>query len=234
MKLFAVQSELRALGSDSVAHSAKRYIKTGKGQYGENDRFIGVRVPVIRSLAKRHANLSLPDMLSILKSEFHEERLLALIMMVHRFSKSTTAEQKQIYNAYLKHTRYINGWDLVDSSAYQIVGAYLFDKDRGKLRQLAESGSLWERRIAIVATYQFIKHDQFQDTLDVAEKLLTDKEDLIHKAVGWMLREVGNRDRAVEENFLARHYRAMPRTMLRYAIEKFAESDRQAYLIGKK
>jgi len=230
MKLSNPQKALRKLADPSVAKASQRFIKTGKGEYGEGDKFIGVRVPTIRAIAKQHRELSVKAVMPILHSPFHEERLLALIMLVHLFDKGSDAKRSEVYKNYLANTQYINGWDLVDSSAHQIVGGHLLDKKRSKLDTLSNSKMLWERRISIIATYHFIKHDQFDDTLRLAENLLDDEEDLMHKAVGWMLREVGNRDRAVETRFLDKHYKTMPRTMLRYAIEKFDEQQRQHYL----
>ena len=234
MKPAAAQQELRKLADPAIAEHSSRFFKTGKGEYGEGDQFLGVRVPQVRKLAKKHRSLELPAILRILKSPYHEERLLALIMLVNRFERAKENDRKEIYNTYLDNTDYVNGWDLVDSSAHQIVGGYLFDKDRKILSVLAGSGSLWERRISIISTYRFIKRDQYADTLNISRLLLKDKEDLIHKAVGWMLREVGNRNREVEEEFLLKHYKSMPRTMLRYAIEKFNKDERMQYLKGDK
>jgi len=230
MKLSEPQTALRKLADPTVAKAAQRFIKTGKGEYGEGDKFIGVRVPTIRTIAKQHRDLSIEQVIKILHSRYHEERLLALIMLVHLFDRGSLAQKSGVYKNYLANTQYINGWDLVDSSAHQIVGGYLLDKKRSKLDTLSTSGLLWERRISIIATYHFIKQNQFDDTLRIAEKLLQDEEDLMHKAVGWMLREVGNRDRKVEIGFLDKHYKTMPRTMLRYAIEKFDNKLRQHYL----
>jgi len=230
MKLNAPQTALRKLADPDVAKAARRFIKTGKGEYGEGDKFIGVRVPTIRAIAKQHIDLSIEQVIRILHSPYHEERLLALIMLVQLFNMGSPAKRSKVYKNYLANTQYINGWDLVDSSAHQIVGGYLLDKKRSKLDTLSNSDMLWERRISIIATYHFIKQNQFDDTLRIAGKLLKDKEDLMHKAVGWMLREVGNRDRKVEMSFLDKHHKTMPRTMLRYAIEKFDNKLRQHYL----
>ncbi len=234
VKAIDLQREFRALGDREVAQKSLRFFKTGAGQYGEGDQFLGIRVPVLREFAKQHKGLSLSQIQKILRSQYHEERLLALIMLVSRFEKAIEQHRAEIYEMYLKNTKYINNWDLVDSSAYQIVGGYLMDKSRKILVQLSSSNNLWERRIAIMSTYRFIKNKDYGDTLTISEKLLNDKEDLIHKAVGWMLREIGNRDKGVEEAFLAKYYQTMPRTMLRYAIEKFDEDDRQLYLSGQK
>lgn len=226
-------SALKELGDPERADHSRRYFKTGKGEYGEGDIFLGIRVPEVRSCARRFRETSLEDVLELLKSPYHEARLLSLFMLVARYSKAGDAEKSTIYQAYLDNTRYVNNWDLVDSSASYIVGDYLLERNRKILYRLARSKSLWERRISIISTSRFIRDDDFSDTLAISELLLHDREDLIHKAAGWMLREVGNRDMAVEEAFLARHYREMPRTMLRYAIEKFPEKKRQAYLKGR-
>lgn len=233
MSISSIQKELRKSADTSIAANNNRFFKTGKGEYGEGDIFLGVRVPTIRSVAKKHKDAPVAEILGILKSEYHEERLLALIMLVNLFSKSDDVNKKTIYKAYLANTEFINGWDLVDSSAHQIVGGYLLNNSRGKLLSLAKSKSLWERRIAIISTYHFIKRDEYKDTLKLSKLLINDDEDLIHKAVGWMLREVGNRDRSIEEHFLLEHYQIMPRTMLRYAIEKFDPAVRKQYLKGE-
>lgn len=223
---------LRRLADPQIAEHSQRFFKTGPGQYGEGDLFLGIRVPVLREQAKRFKDAPLVEVQSLLKSPFHEERLCALLLLAQKFSQSNPAHQKAIYELYLNNTRYINNWDLVDLSAYWIVGAWLMDKDRRTLYTLAHSKSVWERRIAIIATFHFIKDRQFADTLAIAALLLTDREDLMHKAVGWMLREVGKRDLTQEIEFLNAHYRQMPRTMLRYAIEKFPENERLKYLKG--
>lgn len=209
------------------------FFKTGPGGYGEGDRFIGLTVPQVREVVKLAAEASPKVVSSLLKSPIHEERLTALLIWVRQFAKGDEAQREAIYRSYLEHTRWINNWDLVDTSARDIVGAWLADKDRKVLYALAKSASLWERRIAIVATFYFIREEEFQDTLAISEMLLEDEEDLMHKATGWMLREVGKRDQAAMEGFLVKHQRCMPRTMLRYAIEKLPEGRRQAYLQGK-
>ena len=206
------------------------FMKTGPGQYAEGDLFLGVRVPAIRKIAREFRSMSLADLKTLLASKWHEERLLALVILAHQFARGSDAERSAIYRLYLASTDRINNWDLVDVSAPLIVGAHLFDRDRAILHRLAKSRSLWERRIAIVATQHFIRARQFGDTLAIAEQLLSDEHDLIHKATGWMLREVGKRDRGALEQFLAKHAHAMPRTMLRYAIELFPQSVRRRYL----
>lgn len=218
-----IKAHMKKLGSKKIATHSQRFFKTGPGEYGEGDKFLGIRVPVTRKVARKYRGLSLQLVLELLKSEYHEERLLALFMLVDLFKRGNEEEQKKVYHAYLGHTDTINNWDLVDGSAHQIVGGYLADRDKKPLYKLAKSRSLWERRIAIIATFYFIKRDEFTETLKISEMLLLDEEDLIHKAVGWMLREVGKHDLEVEENFLRKHYKKMPRTMLRYAIEKFEE-----------
>lgn len=220
------------LRDEEKARHALRYFKCGPGEYGEGDRFLGIRVPDVRKLVRVFAALPLAEVTTLLHSEYHEARLLALLLLVRQYEKGDNAVRKRIYELYLANTAYINNWDLVDSSAGQIVGEYLYRDERNILFDLAGSDSLWERRIAMMATFFFIRQGEFADALAIAERLLHDTHDLIHKAVGWMLREIGNRDREVEEGFLKQHYKKMPRTMLRYAIEKFPEDLRQAYLKG--
>jgi 3-methyladenine DNA glycosylase AlkD len=227
------QERLRSFADSEVATNLARFFKTGPGQYGEGDRFIGVKVPTARAVAREFKGLSLAEIECLLHSEIHEERLLALVILVGQFEKGDDAIRKLIFNFYLSNTRYVNNWDLVDLSAPQIVGGYLETRSRTPLNRLATSAGLWERRISIVATHWFIRHGDFGDTTRIAEKLLQDKEDLIHKAVGWMLREVGKRDIAVLEEFLGKHCQVMPRTMLRYAIERFPEATRRGYMKGK-
>lgn len=228
-----IQTALAAVGNAETAAFLQKFFKTGPGEYGEGDLFRGIRVPALRQLVKTVQSVPLSDVVELLHSAFHEDRLLALLLLVRLYAKGSAAQRSQIYALYLSNTPFINNWDLVDSSAEQIVGAYLWDKDRAPLYNLAASSSLWERRIAIMATFHFIKRGDFTPTQDLAERLLTDREDLIHKAVGWMLREIGNRNRQAEVGFLKVHYRRMPRTMLRYALEKFPEEERQQYLKGE-
>ena len=232
MKAKDITAALKELGNTEIAAHSQRFFKTGPGEYGEGDKFLGIRVPAVRRVAKQWRELSVTETLRLLRSPWHEARLCAVLMMVHRFSREP-ASQRPLYDGYLSNTRYINNWDIVDGSAPQIVGGFLLDRSRKPLDRLASSGDLWERRISIMATLAFIKAGEFTDTLRIAASLLQDDEDLIHKATGWMLREVGNRDRNAEETFLKAHYRSMPRTMLRYAIEKFPEQRRQQYLRGK-
>lgn len=215
---------------------AARFFKTKKGEYGYGDLFLGLTVPQLRTLAKTYKNLPLGQIQTLLKSKYHEERLIALFIMVDQFKKGDEEMRKKIYHCYLGNTQYINNWDLVDSSADKIVGQYLIDRPQKKaiLKTLAESHSVWERRIAMLATYQFIKKGEYNDAFLIAELLLSDTHDLIHKAVGWMLREIGNRCGIdIEEAFLKKHYKKMPRTALRYAIEKLPREKRKMYLLGK-
>ncbi len=210
----------------------QRFFKTGKGDYAEGDVFAGIKVPVSRKIAKQFKNLSLADLSELIKSKIHEERLIALFILVDKMKKANEKEQKKIFKFYVKNMKYVNNWDLVDLSAEKIIGEYLFDRDRELLFKLAK-GDLWERRIAVLSTFNFIKKKDHITTLKIAGLLLRDKHDLIHKALGWMLREIGKRDLQTEEDFLEKHYKSMPRTMLRYSIEKFPEKKRKAYLEGK-
>ncbi len=230
--LQTIRKDLKACSSREKAEVLQRFFKTAPGQYGHGDVFLGVTVPATRAVAKRHPSLSFSDLTQLLHSKIHEERLLALIILVLRFKNSDEVLRQEIYDFYLKNTRYINNWDLVDLSAKYIIGAHLFKKNKDILLRLAQSKSLWERRIAIIATFYFIEQRRFEETFLIAEILLNDEHDLIHKAVGWMLREVGKRDQKAEEKFLGQHYRNMPRTMLRYAIERFVPQLRKAYLAG--
>lgn len=223
---------LREIADSQYAIHSQRFFKTGKGEYGEGDEFLGIRVPILRKFAKQYSDLSLTDTKKLLKSNYHEERLCALFILVHKYT-SSDHEKSIIYKLYLDNTRYINSWDLVDSSAYKIVGAFLFKKNKSPLYKLSQSKNIWERRIAIISTLYFIKNEEFEDTLEIATLLLNDKEELIHKAVGWMLREVGKKNIEVEKLFLLSCYKKMPRMMLRYAIEKFPEPERKKYLQGK-
>lgn len=233
MSVAELQKRLAALGDRRVAESSRRFFKTGPGEYGEGDLFRGVRVPALRRLAKEYQGLTLSEAEQLLRSQFHEDRLLALLILVRLYARAGSEARGKIYRLYLKNARFVNNWDLVDSSAEHIVGAFLWDKGREPLRRLAQSDDLWERRIAVMATFHFIKRGEFGETLGIARRLLSDPEDLIHKAVGWMLREVGKRDAEAEEQFLKVHYRRMPRVMLRYAIERFSEEKRRRYLKGE-
>jgi len=228
-----IYSDIRKQSDPERTINLQRFFKTKKGEYGEGDVFLGLTVPQCRKVVKQYKILDLCDVLKLLKSKYHEERLIALLIFVEQFSKGDPKKRKEIYDNYLNNTKYINNWDLVDLSAHKIVGAYLFDKNRSVLYKLAKSSDLWEKRISIIATAWFIKNNDFDDTLNISDILLNDKHDLIHKAVGWMLREIGNNDLLVEEKFLKSRYKTMPRTMLRYAIEKFEEGKRKKYLKGE-
>ncbi|MBF0117237.1 MAG: DNA alkylation repair protein [Desulfobacterales bacterium] len=225
-------NELKSLGDPKRAENYQRFFKTGKGEYGEGDLFLGIQVPVLRNMSKKYREISLEEIADLIASPYHEIRMFSLFLLIYSFKKSNGNNGENIYKFYLKNSKFINNWDLVDSSAEHIVGAYLYNFDRQPIYKLAVSKSLWERRISIISTYYFIKQNQFDDTLKISEILLRDKEDLIHKAVGWMLREVGKRNIENEELFLKKHYKTMPRTMLRYAIEKFPEEKRREYLYG--
>ena len=233
MKVSEIQKRLTTLGDPERARVQRKFFKTGPGEYGEGDLFVGLRVPEIRQLAKEYQSLALQDVILLLRSPLHEARLLALLILIRIYSTGNASIRERIHGAYLQNTRFINNWDLVDASAPRIVGAHLANGNRDSLLALATSSLLWERRIAIIATFHFIKSGEFSDTFKISNVLLKDPEDLIHKAVGWMLREIGKRDRAAEEAFLREHFKTMPRTMLRYAIEKFPEELRRRYLKGR-
>lgn len=223
-----LKKELELKKDFKKAKILAKFFKTGPGEYGEGDLFLGITVPEIRKMVKKYNNLKNKDVLRLLASKFHEERLLSLLIMVDKSQEEKNREE--VYNLYLENTRYINNWDLVDLSVYKIVGVHLIDKPKEILYKLARSKSLWERRISIISTFYFIKNNKFEETIKLAEILLKDDHDLIHKAVGWMLREIGKRDVKTEKLFLDKYYKTMPRTMLRYAIEKFPEKERKYYL----
>jgi 3-methyladenine DNA glycosylase AlkD len=232
MTIEIIRTKLRKAADKDKAKILQRFFKTGPGEYGEGDIFLGISVPVLRKMSKEFDGMPFNETMQLLKSTVHEERLLALLLLVRAFSKGDKAIQKRIFNIYLKNTKHINNWDLVDLTAPNIVGEYLRDKSRKPLYTLAKSNNLWKRRIAIMATFSFIRQNDFDDTLNISHLLLTDHHDLIHKAVGWMLREIGKRSPLAEEHFLQQHYRKMPRTMLRYAIERFPGAKRKKYLNG--
>lgn len=251
-----LHTDIKKLASPEKAKIYQRFFKTGKGEYGEGDVFLGITVPQSRNLAKKYQNISFSDITKLLHSKYHEERLIALLILVHNFTLSFHSQggrlkqrgshdslgvqkRKQIFDFYLANTKYINNWDLVDLSAHKIVGAYHWHENKPlglatiqlpTLNSLARSKNLWERRIAMISTFYFIGKGEFDLALHIAEMLVHDKHDLIHKAVGWMLREIGKRDQEIEEIFLRKHYKNMPRTMLRYAIEKFSAQKRAFYL----
>ena len=225
-----ISSELKLLAKSEKAIFLTRFFKTGQGEYGEGDIFLGVTVPQQRKIAKKYSDIDLKTLQKLLASKIHEHRLTALLILVDRYKKTDETGKKRIVNFYLKNTKNINNWDLVDLSAGYILGNYLLEKDKSILYKLAKSNNLWERRIAIMATFGFIKDRQFKDALRISQLLLNDEHDLIHKAVGWMLREIGKRSQKTEERFLKKHYQKMPRTMLRYALERFDENKRKLYL----
>jgi 3-methyladenine DNA glycosylase AlkD len=232
MTLAALRAEIHALGSPDRAVHSLRFFKTGPGEYGAGDKFLGLTVPEMRALARKYRDLADADALALLASPWHEDRLVALILLVNGYERGDDARRKRIHRAYIANTRHINNWDLVDASAGQIVGAHLDGRDIALLERLARSKDIWRRRIAIVATFHFIRRNEFRPTMRIAGMLLNDSHDLIHKAVGWMLREVGKRDRKTLDGFLKKRYRQMPRTMLRYAIERHPEQIRKRYLAG--
>lgn len=230
--LSTLRRDVRAAADPAKARLLAGFFKTGKGQYGEGDVFLGLMVPVSRAIAAKHADLGLADIDRLLRSKVHEERLIALLLLVRRFERGDDGEKRRVFDFYLAHAERANNWDLVDLSAHKIVGAWLLARPTGPLARLARSRNLWRRRIAIVATAAFIGAGRFEETFRVADLLMRDAHDLIHKATGWMLREVGKRDKAALVRFLATRYRTMPRTMLRYAIERFPEGERRRYLAG--
>lgn len=232
MNAAEIQTRILRLANKKKAKILQGFFKTGPGQYGEGDIFLGITVPILRELAKECRETSINEAQKLLRSEIHEQRLLALFLLIQKFKDGDDMTKKKIYDLYLRNTAFINNWDLVDLSAPNIIGNYLADRPRLQLYDLAVSKSLWERRIAILATFAFIRLNDFADALKISSILLEDEHDLIQKAVGWMLREVGKRDLAREERFLRLYYTKMPRTMLRYAIERFPEGERLKYLKG--
>ena len=229
----AVRAALGRLADTDRATSSSRFFRAGKGGYGAGDRFLGVRVPDQRRVARQYHDLPLGEIERLLQDRFHECRLTALLILVAQFEHGDRRGRRKLVDLYLRNLERVNNWDLVDSSAGKILGAWLADRDRGILVRLATSDDLWKQRVAIIATSYFIAHGEFEPTLEIAEILINHEHDLIHKAVGWMLREVGKKDPGLLEAFLGKHYQTMPRTMLRYAIEKFSEERRQDYLRGK-
>jgi 3-methyladenine DNA glycosylase AlkD len=224
-----LKKELKSLGDEKQAKLLQRFFKTGKGEYGEGDIFLGIKVPVQRKVSKKYKEMPLNEIQQLLKSKIHEHRMVGLFILMLQYEK--TDDKKKIFDLYLRNTKNINNWDLIDLSAPTIVGGYLIDKKRDVLLKLAKSKSLWEKRISILATFEFIANGEYKDTLKIAKILLNDEHDLIHKGVGWMLREVGKRvSQEKEEEFLKKYYKKMPRTMLRYAIERFDEVKRKRYL----
>ena len=233
LTLKSFKEEIKKESNPEKAKILQGFFKTGKGQYGEGDIFLGITVPQSRKLAKKYSNLALEEIKILLESRIHEKRLIALLILVENYKIAYEKTKDKIYNFYLSNTKRINNWDLVDLTADKIIGHYLINRNKEILYKLAKSENLWERRISIISTFNFIKNNQFQETLKISEILLNDKHDLIHKAVGWMLREIGKRNLSLLESFLFKHYKSMPRTMLRYAIERFPEDKRLAYLKGE-
>lgn len=226
-----IKSDLKKAGNPEKAVHLARFFKTGKGEYGEGDIFWGITVPAQREIAKKHTDATLEDLKNLLYEPVHECRLTALLILIQQYSKGSNETRKNIADFYLSNTEKINNWDLVDLTADKILGHYLMDKDRTILYKLAESTSIWEQRIAVISTHHFIKNIDFNDTLSLCEKLMNHKHDLIHKATGWMLREAGKKDLTVLTGFLDKHSKSMPRTMLRYAIEKLDDGQRKKYMI---
>lgn len=227
-----VKEKLKKLATSERAKTNQWFFKTGPGDYGEGDKFIGVTVPQIRKIAKDFFKLPIKEIEVLLKSPIHEERLTALIILVNKFKQSSELEKENLYDFYLKHIKWINNWDLVDTSAEYIVGSFLENKSKKTLITLASSTNIWERRIAMISTFHFIKKGKYKDAFVIAELLLNDDHDLIQKAVGWMLREIGKRcGEEIEEEFLSAHYKSMPRTMLRYSIERMSVEKKAHYML---
>ncbi|MFA6601536.1 MAG: DNA alkylation repair protein [Candidatus Paceibacterota bacterium] len=230
MSASLVKKEILKKADPAKALLLAGYFKTGKGQYGEGDKFLGLTVPVQRLIAKKFPGLELKEIGKLLSDPYHEVRLTALIILVSIFKKADEKGKKEIVSFYLSHTKNINNWDLVDLSARDIIGAYYYEKNRAPLFKLAASNNLWERRIAIISTFYFIARKDFKDSLRLAKMLLKDEHDLIHKALGWMLREIGKKDKDTLVSFLEKNVTKMPRTMLRYSIERFPEAERRRFL----
>ena len=233
MNLNELKKTIRANANKDHAKTMQWFFKTGKGEYGEGDKFVGIKVPVQRKIAKQFGELDLEDLQKFLNSQIHEERLISLLILVDKYGKADEKEKEKLYRFYKKNSRKINNWDLVDLSAPKIMGIHLLNRDKQNLYKFAHSKNLWEKRISIISTYSFIKNHDFNTTLEISDVLLNDDHDLIHKAVGWMLREVGKQDLYTLEKFLKPRYNKMPRTMLRYSIEKFPEKKRKKYLKGE-
>lgn len=232
MRLAELRKELQQEKNPVQVKILQRFFKTGKGEYGEGDIFYGIKVPVTRKIAKKYNDLSFNDLKILSSSKVHEERLAAGLIMVEKFNKADEEQKEKIFNFYIKNKKGINNWDLVDLTAPKIIGNYLLERDKNILFELAQSENIWDRRISIISTLTFIKKNRFDETLKIAQLLLNDKHDLIHKAVGWMLREIGKINQEIEIEFLMKYYKQMPRTMLRYAIEKFPEKKRKQFLEG--
>ncbi len=225
-----IKQKLLSFGNPEKAEHSKYFFKTGKGQYGEGDKFIGCTTPEMRSVAKTGKNLPLAELKLLLNDDMHECRVCALVILTEQFEKVDENRRKEIVDFYLEHTHRINNWDLVDISAYKILGEFLVDKNRAILYLLADSDLLWDQRIAMISTMAFIRRSDFEDVIRLSEIFLTHKHDLMHKASGWMLREAGKRDEKILINFLDKHHKKMPRTMLRYAIEKLTPEQKKHYM----
>ena len=232
MSYIAVANAIKKQANPVRAEHSQRFFLTGKGEYSEGDVFLGLTVPLIRKIAKQYGDLAQKDVKKLLQSKYHEFRLTALFILVSQFERGDEKTQKNVFNFYISQLPHINNWDLVDCSAHKIAGRWLLERDKNKLYKLAKSNDLWKKRVSIIATWWFIRKGTLHDTFALSEILLNDKHDLIHKAVGWMLREAGKKDVVQLEIFLQKHYKTMPRTMLRYAIEKFPEQKRKMYLNG--
>lgn len=231
---YNLRKDIRKKANKEKAKNLQRFFKTGKGEYGEGDLFLGVMVPEQRKIAEKYKHLPLKDLAGCISGKFHEERLTALLILVLKFKKAGEKDREEIFNFYIKNRKYINNWDLVDLSAPNIAGAFLADKNKSLLYKFAKSKNIWEKRIAVLSTFFYIQRGDCKDALKISEILINDKNDLIQKAAGWMLREVGKRcSQRIEEEFLKKNYKTMPRTMLRYAIEKFSENRRRMYLKGE-
>jgi 3-methyladenine DNA glycosylase AlkD len=226
-----IQKHIRSLADKETARHSARFFKTNKGEYAHGDLFLGIRMPVLRKIAKQHCEIDLKTTIKLVKSKYHEERMLGLLIISDKYSNSKIdTDKEKLYNLYVKHFKYVNNWDLVDVTCPHVVGKHLIDKDRSILKKWAKSDHLWTRRISMVSNWWFIRNNDTKDVFIIAKILLNDEHDLIHKAVGWMLREAGKKDLVKLEKFLKSHYNKMPRTMLRYAIEKFPEAKRKRYL----
>jgi len=230
MKLLQLQQELKRATNPKQAKLLQRFFKTGLGEYGHGDIFLGIMVPAQRKIVQKYIDLSFSEIQKLLNSKIHEHRFCALVILVSKYKKANEAEKKRIFDFYIKNSKKINNWDLVDVSAPKIVGEYLLSRNKTILYKLVRSKNLWQKRIAVLATFWFIRENKFEDSLKISEILLKDKHDLLHKAVGWMLREIGKRNKQVLENFLKKHAHKMPRVMLRYAIEKFPKKERTYFL----
>ncbi len=222
--------ELKKLGNPIHAKHSQRFFKTDKGEYGEGDIFLGITMPVQRKVAQKYLSLTLKDIQKLINSKIHEHRMVGLLIVTYKYKKANDLEKKKLFDFYIKNAKKINNWDLVDVTASHIVGQYLISKPRNILYKFSKSKNLWEKRISIISTFAFIRINDFKDTFCIAEVLLKDEHDLIHKAVGWMLREVGKRDQKLLEKFLDNNIKSMPRTMLRYTIERFDEEKKKYYM----